>query len=469
VCRKLFVFATLSVCLLAGGCFGPKKAKVVKSDSSVEPDKVLYERALNDIQHGRQEIGRLSLQTLINTYPDSDYLAKAKLSIADSYYKEGGSANFTQAIASYKDFIVFFPFDPQAAYAQMQVGMTYYRQMAKPDRDRSQAKGAEDEFQTFLQKYPESPLAPKAEQRLREVQEVLAEGDFRIGYYYYVKGTMASYRASASRLMEVSNRYPLYSKADQALWMLGNIFEKVGKGEQKEVAAQYYARIARNYPLSNLAPEAKKKLVALHAPIPQPDPQALAWMQKERSIDRGHASILHKATGILHGGPDVRTAARSGSPNMTPGGEASSAGDILRPGGTAAMGTGGPGNTAVIETVTPGTTSDTTPGASPSSSDNPGSSAPASGGASPAPNSGTPNPENPPAATNETKADPNAAGASPQTPSTATSDPASSNKASGDQTNSQQSGTPAPNGQDSDKKDESSSKKKKGLRKIIPW
>jgi len=70
-----------------------KKKPVNKStsaDNTAEPDKVLYDRAIEDIKHGRQEVGRLSLQTLINTYPDSEYLAKAKLAIADSYYKEGG-------------------------------------------------------------------------------------------------------------------------------------------------------------------------------------------------------------------------------------------------------------------------------------------------------------------------------------------------------------------------------------------
>src|ERR1700676_4396844 len=168
-----------------------KRKKVNKStsaDNTAEPDKVLYNRAIEDIRRGRQEVGRLGLQTLINTYPDSEFLAKAKLSIADSFYKEGGTANMTQAIQGYKDFIVFFPFLPEAGYAQHQVAMAHYKQMDKPDRDRSNTRAAEDEFQTFLQKYPNDPLAPSAEQHLREIQEVLAEGDYRIGYFYYVKG-----------------------------------------------------------------------------------------------------------------------------------------------------------------------------------------------------------------------------------------------------------------------------------------
>src|ERR1700688_2608145 len=203
-----------------------KKKKVNKStgaDNSAQPDKILYDKAIEDIKHGRQEVGRLNLQTLINTYPDSEYLAKAKLGIADSYYKEAGTSNLALAISGYKDFIVFFPFLPEATYAQMQVAMGHFRQMEKPDRDRTHARAAEEEFQTFLQKYPNDPLAPEAQQRLREVQEVLAEGQFRVGYYYYLKGDK---RAAAGRLAPLVNRYPLYSKADEALWMLADVFEK---------------------------------------------------------------------------------------------------------------------------------------------------------------------------------------------------------------------------------------------------
>src|SRR3989304_1731595 len=82
--------AAVLVALLAAGCVGKKRPLYL--DASVEPDKVLYERAMEDIQKNKHAIARLTLQTLINTYPDSEYLAKAKLAIADSYYREGGSS-----------------------------------------------------------------------------------------------------------------------------------------------------------------------------------------------------------------------------------------------------------------------------------------------------------------------------------------------------------------------------------------
>ncbi len=275
-----------------------KKKKVNKSTSAentAEPDKILYDKAIEDVRRGRHEVGRLNLQTLINTYPDSEYLAKAKLSIADSFFKESGKANMTQAIQAYKDFVIFFPFMKEAAYAQLQVAMAHYRQMEKPDRDRTEARAAEDEFQTYLQKYPNDPLEGKAEQHLREVQEVLAEGDFRVGYYYYLKGDK---KAAEFRLKGVARRYPLYSKADRALWMLGQIWEGT---ERKEFASNYYAQIVRNYPLSPLVPDAKGRLKALGAPVPQPDPKAVAWMTAEQNAPRPSTSLMKKPLTFFSG------------------------------------------------------------------------------------------------------------------------------------------------------------------------
>ena len=331
---------------LLAGCLGKKNTAPV-AGTSVEPDKVLYTKATADMKRGRYATGRLALQTLINTYPDSEYLAKAKLEIGDSYYKEGGTAGLKQAIVEYKDFITFFPFLDESANAQMQIAMAHYRQMEKPDRDHAEAVQAEAEFQTFLEKYPNSPLVPQVEQHLRDVQEVLAEGNFRVAYFYYVR---TAYRAAGARLIELTNRYPLYSQADQANWMLGQIYEK---GEHNEIAARYYSRIVKDYPLSSLAGDSKNKLVKFGVPVPPADPTAVARMQKEQSADR--PGMIKRSMSFLKTSPDVSAAARSGPPTMTP---ASESGDEtigfgLQPNANAAT-SSSIGNTAAVETVTPG-------------------------------------------------------------------------------------------------------------------
>ena len=352
-----WIGAALALLLLAG-CAAQKTATTKPAgdnNGSAEADKVLYERAMNDLQHSRFDLARLSMQTLINTYPDSEYLAKAKLAIADSYYKEGGPTGLTQAVAEYTDFITFFPFLDEAAYAQMQIGMAHYRRMEKADRDRSEALESEAAFQTFLQKYPHTELTPRAEQRLREVQEVLADGDFRIASFYYLRRMD---KASAPRLLDLVNRYPLYSAADRANWMLASIYER---NEHNDVAATYYTRLVKEYPLSPLAAEAKAKLVKFGAPVPQPDPTALARMQKEQQTPRDRPGFLKRPGELLKSGPDVSTAARVGQPTLTP--QAEDATDTLTPGGgglsvVAAGGasTGnGSGTGAYVQTVTPGT------------------------------------------------------------------------------------------------------------------
>jgi len=428
-----------------------KKEAAPAEANSAAPDKVLYDRAILDIKKGRHEVGRLNLQTLINTYPDSEYLAKAKLAIADSYYREGGTANLTQAIAGYKDFIVFFPFLPEAPYAQIQVAMTHFKEMEKPDRDRTEAKAAEEEFQTFLAKYPKDPLVPKAEQHLREVQEVLAEGDFRIGYYYFVKGDR---RAAAGRLLSITKRYPLYSKSDDALWMLGDIFEK---SEKKEIASVYYARIVKEYPLSPRVGDAKGKLVAFHVPVPQADPKALAWMQTEASAPRPRQSLLSKPKALIQNGPlhERTVAAQTGTPTMEPEADNTSVTDILSGGGKTAIGTGASGatgNTAVVEIATPGT------GANGGSTVETGDTGGGTPAASPDANGTAPGAENPPAAGSSDNT----------TPGASTGGDANATPAADGTTATDRNAKPADNST-TDPKKESTSKKKKGLKKIVPW
>ena len=446
----LFLFETVQVS--AQLPLPHRKKKVDKSTdaaNTAEPDKQLYDKAMEDIKHGRHEVGRLGLQTLINTYPDSEYLAKAKLAIADSYYKEGGTANTTQAIAGYKDFIVFFPFLPEAGYAQMQVAMAHYNEMPKPDRDNTHARNAEEEFQTFLQKYPKDPLAPKAEQRLREVQEVIAEAQFRVGNYYYIKGDK---RAAAGRLLPMIRRYPLYSQADTALWMLGDVFEK---SERKDLAGFYYAQIVRNYPLSSHAADSKAKLVAFKMPVPQPDPKALEWMTAEQNVARPRENIMHRSIGILHSGPDVHSASNFGHPNLNPESESDANTDTLKGGGTTALAlSGGPGSKAVVDTVQPGQAAPegSTPAATTEDVNTPAADAPATDPAAPAATDGNP--------ATGTPADSSSAGAAADNTSPAATDAASASQTAAPKSDA--SAAPATNQKES-------SSKKKGIKKLMPW
>lgn len=482
----------------------------VDPDASAEPDKILYDRAQRDLKGGRFTEGRLALQTLINTYPDSEYLAKAKLAVADSYYKEGGTSNLTQSIQEYNDFQTFFPFLDEAAYAQMQIGMAHYHMMEKSDRDKTQGEAAEDAFQAFLLKYPQSPLVPKAEQYLRDVQEVLADGDYKVAYFYYRK---FDYRASAARLVELTDRYPLYSQNDEALWMLGDIYQRAKQASKNEddknhwgdLSAKCYAKIVRDYPLSKFAPDSKERLKEMGKPVPSADPDAVVRMQKQQLYEKQHhqSVVVKLPLGMLKGNPDVSTAAHSGTPQMNPPNDVISATDILRPGaqgpsftltGSAASGGSSANSSGSSDAVTPvdATTVPTgssdaqtgvgvqiiTPGdesPAPKTDAAPAAGAPSADPnvpvATPQPSSGGDAPAVAPAAPpapggNSAVAPPADASSSSSSSSGANGTSGSSNAASSSTTQqAEQPAQAAPN----DSSQESTSKKKKGLKKLIPW
>jgi outer membrane protein assembly factor BamD len=508
-----------------------KKPEVIKAKTTpnkddtnggAEPDKVLYDRAQDDLKHGRYTEGRLALQTLVNTYPDSEYLAKAKLMVADSFYKEGGTGNLTQAIQEYKDFQTFFPFlENEASYAQMQVGLAHYHMMEKSDRDTTQAQQAEDEFQAFLIKYPQSPLVPKAEQYLRDTQEVLADGEYKIAYYYYY--TKQDYRASAARLVELTDRYPLYSQNDQALWMLGDVYDRarqVSKNEDDknhwaDLAAKCYDRILTQYPLSKSAGDAASRLKAMNKPVPAADPAALAREQQQLAYEKEHKQnpVMEKSMGMLKSNPDTTVAARYGTPQMNPPDDAVSATDVLKPGAQgptfSVSGSGGGGRaedsgtggtevkvedaTATGHTVDPNADAQTGVGVEIVSPVNdraqPTSEAPAQ------PRAEVPAASEPPAATTSTLDNNALAAGSGSAASAVGTPPPAATGTTANVTTESSSGTPAgaATGSSSssqqapaestaspdantakassaaDSSGESTSKKKKGVKKIMPW
>src|ERR1700687_4538128 len=221
--RRNSIFVLLGLLLtLTVACTNKKSVNPLANVGSKQPDKVLFDRAMDAMRHNRFDVARLTLQTLINTYPDSEFIARAKLAVGDSWYAEGGTAALAQAEQEYNDFEVFFPNMKEAAEAQLKIANIHFQQMEKADRDYTHAKRAEDEYRKMILQYPDSKLVPECKQRLLEVQEVLAEREFGIGRFYYLR---QSYPASIARLQSLVEKYPLYSRADEALYLLGQYYE----------------------------------------------------------------------------------------------------------------------------------------------------------------------------------------------------------------------------------------------------
>ena len=313
----------------------PKKKKNVDLSAnplgnvqSKQPDKELFDKAMNAMKHGKYDVARLDLQTLLNTYPESEYDMRAKLAVGDTWFKEGGTAALTQAESEYKDFITFFPNTPEAAEAQMKVGDIYFQQMEKPDRDPQNAVHAEQEYRSMLEQFPDSPLIPRAKQRLREVQEVLAQRQFEIGAFY---ATREQWAAAIARLQTVADSYPLFSKSDQALITIGDAYAQEAQVMSRAkipekakaalvshydgMAAAAWSRVVSRYPLAPHVEDAKDRLIAMGRPVPDPSQQALAESQAEED-SRVNFRLGSRAVQILGRGPNTVRAARVGEPSL---------------------------------------------------------------------------------------------------------------------------------------------------------
>ena len=330
------VFLVLAGVSAQAGTKKPKKKKnedlsanPLAGVNSKQPDKELFDKAMIALKKGRFDVARLDLQTMLNTYPESEYRMRAKLAVGDSWFKEGGTAALTQAEAEYKDFITFFPNAPEAAEAQMKVADIYYQQMEKPDRDYNNAERAEQEYRNMMNQFPDSTLVPRAKQKLRDVQEVLGERETEIGLFYESRDNFA---AAIARLETVVDTYPLYSKSDQALLGIGDAYAGQAHALQnvpglpgaikerlravyQDKAAAAYAKVITRYPMAPHVEDARDRLVAMNRPVPEPTQEAVAENDaEERSRQPLH--FADKTLGLIKHGPTVVEAVHVGDPTL---------------------------------------------------------------------------------------------------------------------------------------------------------
>ncbi len=377
------VIALAATLALTTACTNKKVSNPLAKVDSKQPDKVLFDRGMDSMKHNHYDIARLDMQTLINTYPDSEYIARAKLAMADSWYAEGGTASLAQAEQEYKDFETFFPNMPEAAEAQLKIANIHFQQMEKPDRDFTHAVRAEDEYRKVILQYPDNQkMVAEAKAKLLQVQEVIAEREFRVARFYYLR---PSYPAAMARLQSLMDRYPLYSKADEALYLLGQSYEgesamlrSMDAAERKQMerrgkvneaqlkadqltrermigdftakAAEAYSKILTRYPVMNRSDDAKARLLALHQPVPRPTKAALAQNRAEDAARR-QQTTMSSFMGVLQKHPDVSAATKVGEPTLEDK-EPKSAKEIVDAEQKVAVGTKSSGSKALSVTTT---------------------------------------------------------------------------------------------------------------------
>jgi outer membrane protein assembly factor BamD len=225
-----------------------------------EADQILLDRGNAALKDKSWTRARTYFTELLESYPQSPLRADAKLGVGDSYLGENNSASYVYAQNEYREFLAFYPTNPRADYAQMQLGMVHFNQMLNAQRDQTSTREAIKEFQVFLERFPRSARINEVRQRLREAKDRLSDSDLQVGNTYQ---RIRLYSAAEERYRYILKNDPEYTRKDELYFRLAETLEKYGIQDKKREALPFYERLLTEYEQSEYLEEARRRVERL--------------------------------------------------------------------------------------------------------------------------------------------------------------------------------------------------------------
>ncbi len=247
----------LALAALVAACASEPKRPPVGAE---EPDKFLFERGTKALDERRWFVAREFLRQLMDSYPQSEYRADAKLGIADSYLGEGGVESQILAINEYKEFLSFYPTHKRADYAQFKLGMSHYYQMRGAARDQTETREAIRELSVFVQQYAGSALLGDGKKHLREAKDRLSDHEYNVGLFY-LRSRM-SIPGSLDRFNSVLKSDPEYSRRDAVYYHMAQALVTLG---QPAAAIPYLDKLITEFEQSEYLDRTREQVTVLKA------------------------------------------------------------------------------------------------------------------------------------------------------------------------------------------------------------
>ena len=271
--RRALALPALGAALLLGSCASSGEPDIATLASS--SDQIIWEAAEKAAGKKQWENARQHYRRIIDAFPNSEHGPGARLGLADSYFEEGGTANYILAVSAYREFLTLFPSHPRADYAQFRVGESFWRQRNGPDRDQTATLEALHEFERLVERHPKSPHIEEGRQRLQACRQSLARAEFLVGYFY--QRTREYCRAAISRYEGILSEYPDYQGVDEVLFRIAECLSSEGRVPE---ALPHLSRLIEQFPQSEFASSAKELMTSLAtasparppAPTPTPTP-----------------------------------------------------------------------------------------------------------------------------------------------------------------------------------------------------
>jgi outer membrane protein assembly factor BamD len=271
VTRRVLLLPALAGLVSLGGCASSGEPDIATLASS--SDQIIWEAAEKAAGKHQWENARQHYRRIIDAFPNSEHGPAARLALADSYFEEGGTANYILAVSAYREFLTLFPSHARSDYAQFRVGESFWRQRNGPDRDQTATLEALHEFERLVERHPKSPHIEEGRQRLQACRQTLARAEFLVGYFY--QRTREYCRAAISRYEGVLSEYPDYTGVDEVLFRLAECLGAAGRSAE---ALPYLSRLIEQFPESEFTSAAKELMTTLanagpvRPPAPSPSP-----------------------------------------------------------------------------------------------------------------------------------------------------------------------------------------------------
>lgn len=219
----------------------------------------LFQKGEEQFTREKWQRARTYFSHLYESFPNDPLGRRSLLRIADTYYQQGDPVNLVEAQYKYRDFINRYPTSDQADYAMLRIAMCSFKQMERPDRDQQKTREAVEKFNDMLRAHANSPLKAEAEARRQDALDRLARHEHIVARYYIKRG---SHISAVQRLNYLIDTYTNYSDRAGAFYDLGNALSHLGRAGE---ARLYFERVLTEFPKSNYAEPAKRRLSEIKA------------------------------------------------------------------------------------------------------------------------------------------------------------------------------------------------------------
>jgi outer membrane protein assembly factor BamD len=247
----MLAVALLGLSITGCASSGPKKPDKLTQELLATPKETLFEKGKALLAKKRYDLGRKYLNFVFETYPNDTQGREALLLVADSYFRQGGSASYTEARFRYRDYLNRYPGAPQRDYARYQFAVCYDKEHEKPDRDQTSTREAISQYDALLREFPNSIYTSQARERIRRLTDVLAEHEFLVGFFYMRKGAPG---AALARFTAVEERFSEYAGRDKLFFYSAQVLKRLGREKEAE---RYLARLIAEFPGSEYAKKAR--------------------------------------------------------------------------------------------------------------------------------------------------------------------------------------------------------------------